>query len=819
MFAIPTAERRNAAGGTHESPPGKRRPWMFWRSPERQPWWARPALLAVAALAAILYGWNVSSSGFTLYYSNAVKSMSVSWKALLFGALDPAATITTDKIPGAFVPQALSVKLFGFHAWAVALPQCVAGVVSVLVMYRVVRRWVGPLTGLCAAALFAFTPVLASMFGHSMEDGALTLCLVLAADCFQRALLDARLRSLVFAGIWIGLGFQAKMLQSWLVLPALAVGYLVAAPVELRRRVAHTAVAGAICLAVSLSWVLMMTVVPAKHRPYVDGSTNNSAFAMVFGYNGLERFGIDVPGSAPSFGSRPPGAAPAGGPGGAAPAPPAPPAPPAAPAAPPAASAAPAPPAAPAGAPRPGTGPAPAPGAPGTAGGPGAPGAPGAPAAPPAAGAPGAPGAGKPGAPPAPPAPPGPPGADSATSPWLKLFTKPLAPQIGWLYPFAVLGLALGLWWRRRAPRTDRLRGGLLLWGTWLVTVGLVFSKMDDIPHTAYMATLAPPLAALAACGITLMWRAYRKGGPRAWALPAAVAAEAAWSWHLASNHSGFLPWLRWLVAAVCALGVVTMAVARLGDRTRTRLLLCGAAIGLAGAVAAPVAWSASVLDRRYGGSAFDATAGPSEILAEAEMLQERLASLPAPPPAGPPPADGTTPPGGPKPPGGPATPGGPPAPGGSSARDGSPDRDLPPGGTLLNATATLTSSEKKLYAYVKAHQEGADYPLVTDGWRTPFILATGDRVLPLGGFSGSAPQPTLRGFRGLVQDGDVRFVLLSGPDTVKIAGMGGRPEIRDWVKGHCAAVPPASYGVDAAEERATAGLFGPSRLYRCGAS
>ena len=269
---------------------------MFWRSPQDQPAWARPALLATAAVAAVLYAWNITSSGFAMYYSDAVRSMSVSWKALLFGAMDPGATITPDKIPGSFVPQALSARIFGFHAWSVTLPQVIEGVICVLVMYRMVRRWAGPKAGIIAAGLFTFTPVAASMFGHSMEDGALTFCLVMAADCYQRAVLDARLRSLVLSGVWVGLGFQAKMLQAWMVLPALVVGYLVVAPVRLRRRVAHVAVAGLACLAVSLSWVAMMTLVPAKDRPYVDGSTNNSAIAMVFGYNGLERFGITVPG-------------------------------------------------------------------------------------------------------------------------------------------------------------------------------------------------------------------------------------------------------------------------------------------------------------------------------------------------------------------------------------------------------------------------------------------------------------------------------------------------------------------------------------------
>jgi len=65
-----------------------------------------------------------------------------------------------------------------------------------------------------------------------------------------------------------------------------------------------------------------------------------------------------------------------------------------------------------------------------------------------------------------------------------------------------VLALIFGLIWRRRAERSDRMRGGFAFWGVWLLTFGLIFSKASRIPHTAYMASLAPPLAALSAVGV-----------------------------------------------------------------------------------------------------------------------------------------------------------------------------------------------------------------------------------------------------------------------------------------------------------------------------
>jgi 4-amino-4-deoxy-L-arabinose transferase-like glycosyltransferase len=98
--------------------PGRPRDrWAFWRSPQGQPRWARPALLGIAAAASVLFAWNIASAGFAPVYATAVKSMSQSGKAFLYGAFDPAATITIDKLAGSFLPQALSARIFGFHRW------------------------------------------------------------------------------------------------------------------------------------------------------------------------------------------------------------------------------------------------------------------------------------------------------------------------------------------------------------------------------------------------------------------------------------------------------------------------------------------------------------------------------------------------------------------------------------------------------------------------------------------------------------------------------------------------------------------------------
>ena len=89
-------------------------------------------------------------------------------------------------------------------------------------------------------------------------------------------------------------------MRAWLILPALAIGYLLAAPGPLRRRLWHLGTAGAVMLALSLSWIGLYTFTPARDLPHISGSTDNSAVAMVFGWNGLLRFGVHLPGT-PDF--------------------------------------------------------------------------------------------------------------------------------------------------------------------------------------------------------------------------------------------------------------------------------------------------------------------------------------------------------------------------------------------------------------------------------------------------------------------------------------------------------------------------------------
>ncbi|SBS74427.1 Glycosyl transferase family 39 [uncultured Mycobacterium sp.] len=255
--------------------------------------------LAVLLLAtAVLYVWDLGASGWAnAFYSAAAQAGSESWTAWLFGSSDAANAITVDKTPAALWVTGLSARLFGVNPWSILLPQALAGVAAVGVLYVAVRRVSGPWAGLFAGAILALTPAAALMFRFNNPDALLVLSLVVAAYFTQRALdRNAAWWWLPLAGVAVGVGFLAKMLQAFLVLPALAVVFLSAADASVRARVTRLAAAvGA--LVVSAGWYLLLVALwPASARPYIGGSQHNSIVELALGYNGLGRLTGDETG-------------------------------------------------------------------------------------------------------------------------------------------------------------------------------------------------------------------------------------------------------------------------------------------------------------------------------------------------------------------------------------------------------------------------------------------------------------------------------------------------------------------------------------------
>src|SRR5689334_22251297 len=280
--------------------------------PPGQPAWARPALAVLLLGTAVLYLWGLGASGWAnSFYSAAAQAGSQSWKAFFYASSDAGNSITVDKTPASLWLMALSVRVFGLSSWSILVPEALAGVATVGVLYATVRRWSGSAAGLLAGAVMALTPIAVLMFRFNNPDALLVLLLVAGAYATVRALETASTRWLALVGVLVGFGFLTKMLQALLVVPAFALAYLVAAPTGFWRRVRQLLIAGAAMVAAAGWWVATVELIPASMRPYIGGSQTNSILELTLGYNGFGRITGDEVGS---VGGGVPGGA--GGPGG-----------------------------------------------------------------------------------------------------------------------------------------------------------------------------------------------------------------------------------------------------------------------------------------------------------------------------------------------------------------------------------------------------------------------------------------------------------------------------------------------------------------------
>ncbi len=269
---------------------GRNRARRLLRGPEADPGWARPALLGLLALTAVLYLWNVTRNGWANdFYAAAVDAGTKSWKAFFFGSFDSSNFITVDKTPASLWVMEMSGRIFGFSQWSMLVPQALEGVASVALLYAAVRRWFGPPAGLIAGLVLALTPVAALMFRFDNPDALLVLLMTAAAYALVRAIEKGRTKWLVFCGILLGFAFLAKMLQAFLVVPGFAVAYLWAGPPRLGKRIWQTVLMGVGIIVGAGWWVLAAELTPAADRPYFGGSTNNNILQLAIGYNGLGR--------------------------------------------------------------------------------------------------------------------------------------------------------------------------------------------------------------------------------------------------------------------------------------------------------------------------------------------------------------------------------------------------------------------------------------------------------------------------------------------------------------------------------------------------
>ena len=276
---------------------------------DRKKWIEIGLFLMVLSLGAVLRFYQLGADGVgNTYYAAAVKSMLVSWKNFFFVAFEPGGSISIDKPPLGFWFQCVSAYFLGVNGFALALPNALAGVFSIMVVYHLLKRPFGGWAALAGAMALAVMPITIATERNNTIDGLLVFFLLLAAWAFVEAVRREKLRWLILGAVLVGLGFNIKMLQAYMSLPGLYLFYFFGSKQSFRKKILHLSLATVIILVVSFSWAVIVDLTPASQRPYVDSSSNNSAIELIFGHNGVERFSNNRGGA----GGGPGGGAPGG---------------------------------------------------------------------------------------------------------------------------------------------------------------------------------------------------------------------------------------------------------------------------------------------------------------------------------------------------------------------------------------------------------------------------------------------------------------------------------------------------------------------------
>lgn len=476
------------------------------------------ALGLILALAASLRFAFLGELGYANhYYAAAVKSMLQSWHNFFFVAAEPGGIVSVDKPPLGLWLQAASAFIFGINGFGLLLPEILSGLLSVVLVYHLVRRWFGTPAGLLAALALAVTPVVVAVDRNNTIDSPLVLVLLLSAWAFIKAAEEqpetgeqpaatdlaitknGHLRYLLLGAALTGLAFNIKMLAAFLPLPAFYAVYLLGAKASFWSKLAKLALASFVLLVVSLFWVTIVQLTPSNQRPYVGSSSDNSEFSLIVGYNGLNRL-LGMRANLSRFAQNLFSGNPANSRSG----------------------------------------------------------------SPPGFGFPANPGRGFPG------------GGRSFGRGFsggfgggsrggfgqggmlsalntgragpLRLLQAPLSKELGWLLPFSLFGLLLVAFSTRLTWPISPQHQALVLWGGWLLT-GMAFFSIAGFYHPYYLAILGAPLAALVGIGTISLWRI---GKRHAWpAIILLVFAAAITLVFQAYTALAFVHQVSWLLASL----------------------------------------------------------------------------------------------------------------------------------------------------------------------------------------------------------------------------------------------------------------------------
>ncbi|WP_434178549.1 ArnT family glycosyltransferase [Bacillus stercoris] len=536
------------------------------------------ALILILLTAAFLNMYNIwQDDTANQYYLAAVKSMTQSFHNFFYASFDPSGFVTVDKPPVVLWVQTIFALIFGVHTWSVILPQALAGVGSVFLLYRMIKPTFGVGAARIAALVMALTPIAAAVSRTNNIDSMLVFTLLLGSACLLKAVKQGKLVWLLTAFALIGLAFNMKMMQAFMVLPAFVIFYLIASRVALKKKIGSLILSLVLLTGLSLSWAVAVDSTSPSSRPYVGSSQTNSVLELAFGYNGTERLLGQTTGLAKgdmnaagggnmqnqdnmqapngngssfsqngnqSFGNH---------------------------------SQAPQPPNGQTGASNGGGG-----------------------TSPPGGNRPGNGGHGG--------------GGGKSMNMFgtgdagpLRLFQSALSGQISWMLPFALIGLlgGIGSWYRDRRGQAAEMKE-TLFWTAWLVPVAGFFS-IAGFFHQYYLIMLAPPIAALSGIGWHSMYRLYQNNKDwSSYLLPAAVLITAAFQVYILSAYTSQIGSVWMYVLGLLGLGI-TLALLMLKrnhpfSKQLTILSLCILLL-------TPVYWSATPL--LYGGNSVLPESGP----------------------------------------------------------------------------------------------------------------------------------------------------------------------------------------------------------------
>jgi 4-amino-4-deoxy-L-arabinose transferase-like glycosyltransferase len=260
------------------------------------------ALVPILLLSTVLNTHRLAQNGYAnTFYSAGVKSMLLSWHNFFFASFDPGGLVSIDKPPLAVWLQAASAKLFGFSPLSLLLPEALVSTLAVAVLYRILYRRLGIAAALAGALALAVFPSFVAVSRDNGVDPLLIGLLILACGAALNAIEDGRWRWLIACAALIALAFNTKTLAAYLVVPGIALAYMLCAPGTWLRRALMLSVAGLIMAIGSFLWIAAVELTPASQRPYVGSSTNNTELGLTFEYNGFGRVEGEVggPGQVP----------------------------------------------------------------------------------------------------------------------------------------------------------------------------------------------------------------------------------------------------------------------------------------------------------------------------------------------------------------------------------------------------------------------------------------------------------------------------------------------------------------------------------------